>query len=369
MTKLNTRLISLDVLRGLTICFMIIVNNPGSWAFVYPPLRHAQWDGYTPTDLVFPFFMFIIGSALGIGMQKFKSLNRKQAWLKVLRRSLIIFGLGFLLNAFPFFKMDTVRIMGVLQRIALSYFLASIILIYLNPKYLISAILFVLFSYWGILYLSPGVFPFSLEDNLVRIIDLEILGQNHLYGGFGIPFDPEGLLSSWPGVASIFLGVYISLGIKSKEEIKSKMYYLLICGLVLMVIAYLWNLVLPFNKPLWSSSYVLVSTAWACLVWALLIYLIDYKSWYLWAQPFVHYGRNPLFLYVLSGFYVETIIMLIKIKNHDGQSVSFYNYMYTDWFVPLFGQLNGSLVFALFQAFVFWLIAYYLFKRKIIIKV
>ncbi|MGB0777024.1 MAG: acyltransferase family protein [Flavobacteriaceae bacterium] len=369
MTKLTTRLISLDVLRGLTICFMIIVNNPGSWAHIYPPLRHAAWDGYTPTDLVFPFFMFIVGSALGIGLKKFKALSRKQAWMKVLRRSIIIFGLGFLLNAFPYFKMDTVRIMGVLQRIALSYLLASVILIYLNPKYLIPAILFVLFSYWGILYLSPGVFPMSLEENLVRILDLKLLGEQHLYGGFGIPFDPEGLLSSWPGVASIFLGVYISLGVKSKEHIKTKLYYLLISGGLLMVLAYLWNLVLPFNKPLWSSSYVLVTTAWASLVWALLIFLIDYKGWKSWAKPFVHYGRNPLFLYVLSGFYVETIIMLVRVKNHNNELVSFYNYMYTDWFVPVLGHLNGSFAFALFQAFLFWLIAYFLFKRNIIIKV
>lgn len=363
----DKRLMALDVFRGLTICLMIIVNNPGSWAYVYPPLRHAEWNGYTPTDLVFPFFMFIVGVSLFYSFSKVDRSDKNPLLRKIIKRTFLIFLCGFFLNIFPFFNFEKVRIMGVLQRIALSYGLAAILVLYLKPRMLKWAMVIILFTYWGLLYLSPMAQPLSLEGNLVRLVDLRILGEQHMYKGFGIPFDPEGLLSSLPGVSTILLGYFIAMIIKSKEVLIKRIQKLVLAGLLLLALGMIWNHWFPINKPIWSSSYVLVTAGWATLSLAILLYLIDALGIKKIFMPFVHYGVNPLFVYMLSGVYVQTILFLIKIPM-NGKEVSFYSYMFNSWFQPLFGNFNGSLAFALFHAVVFWFVAYILYRKKIFIK-
>ena len=365
----SSRLRSLDVLRGLTICFMIIVNNPGSWSHVYPPLLHAEWNGYTPTDLVFPFFLFIVGAAIGLGSSKLKAMGSKEAWKKIVKRTAIIFGLGLFLNLFPSFDFENVRILGVLQRIALAYFVAALLVYYLSPRNVVLAALGILLSYWGILYLVPADQALTLEGNLVRILDLELLGEQHLYGGYGLPFDPEGLLSTWTSIASVLIGFVVTLGLKRRDLIIKKLKLLLVLGIGFMVLGMIWNMVFPINKPIWSSSYVLVTSAWACFIWALLIFLIDMKGWESWSKPFMHFGKNPLFIYVLSAFYVICISGILKVSNTAGNELSIYAYMYQDWYRPVLGDLNGSLAFALSQALLFWIVAFLLDRKNIVIKV
>ncbi len=361
------RLVSLDVLRGLTICLMIIVNNPGSWEYVYPPLRHASWNGYTPTDLVFPFFMFIVGVSIFLSFSKLKNTGKKSILIKIWKRTALIFLLGLFLNLYPSFDFENLRIMGVLQRIALAYGLAASVVVFFNPKWILPTVLAILVAYPLILIGFGGEFPFSLEGNFERTLDIKILGVKHMYGGYGIPFDPEGILSTLPGIASVLLGYLCARFLTAKENIKSKMMFLIIGGGSLLVLGSLLNFIIPINKPIWSSSYVLVTTAWASLILALLIYLIDYRGFKKIFMPFIHYGRNPLFIYVVSGLYISTIASVTVNTSEGSQSV--YNYLYTQIFVPIGGNLNGSLLFALFQALLFWFVAYLLYRKNIVIKV
>ncbi|MGB0838065.1 MAG: acyltransferase family protein [Flavobacteriaceae bacterium] len=363
------RLISIDVLRGLTICLMIIVNNPGSWSFVYPPLRHASWDGYTPTDLVFPFFMFIIGLSMYISFSGLKDPDKKMLSIKVLKRAAWIIGFGLFLNAFPYFDFENLRIYGVLQRIGLAYLFAGLMVVWFNKRWLQWSVLLLLFGYWGLLFLSPWDGPLTLEGNLVRFVDLKLLGEAHIYGGYGIPFDPEGLVSTLPSIASILLGYFVAKSVLSQVGTKQKVSKLLILGGILLILGMIWNTWFPINKPIWSSSYVLITTGWGAIVLGVLMYIIDILNWKTWAKPFVHYGRNPLFIYLLSGIYISSISSLIQVRNGEGVEVSFYNYMYTDWFASWAGPMNGSLLFALSQAVLFWAVAYLLYRKNIIIKV
>lgn len=192
MAKVGTRLVSLDIFRGMTIAFMIIVNTPGSWQYVYPPLQHAKWHGCTPTDLVFPVFLFIVGISSYFSMKKYGNELNGSSLLRIFRRTLTIFAVGLFLNIFPYFGRDysTLRIMGVLQRIALAYGIGSIICLSVRREYLWIVVAFILLLYWGLLAFFGGTDPYSLESNFATTVDTAILGQSHLYKGFGIPFDP-----------------------------------------------------------------------------------------------------------------------------------------------------------------------------------
>jgi len=210
MAKSKGRLVSLDIFRGMTIAFMIIVNTPGSWKYVYPPLRHAQWHGCTPTDLVFPFFLFIVGVSIWFSMKKFGQELNSRSFFRILRRTVTIFALGLFLAIFPNFSRDysTLRIMGVLQRIAIAYFFGAIICLTVNRDYLWIVIAVILIGYWILLAMLGGTDPYSIEGNFAARIDAAILGKNHLYKGFGVPFDPEGLFSTLPAVCTVLIGYY-----------------------------------------------------------------------------------------------------------------------------------------------------------------
>ncbi|MBO3097805.1 acyltransferase family protein [Gelidibacter pelagius] len=366
----SKRLISLDVLRGLTIALMILVNTPGSWGFIYAPLRHAAWHGCTPTDLVFPFFLFIVGMSVFFSFKKYDTTLTKSAALKIIKRTIIIFLIGLALNLYPYFNFEKVRIMGVLQRIALAYGVGAMLCLALNRRRLLIVLTTILLGYWALLYFGAASDPYSLEENIARRFDLFLFGENHIYKGFGIPFDPEGVLSSLPAVGTVIIGYLIGQVVDIETSLKLKIKKLLIYGVVMVILGWTWSLVFPLNKPLWTSSYVLYTAGLGTLFLALLIFIIDDRQYKIWAKPFVHFGSNPLFIFVFSGIYVKTISYLIKIPvSGSSNPISLYNYLYSKVFAPLFGNMNGSLMFAVSHIIVFWLICYLLYRKKIFIKI
>jgi predicted acyltransferase len=355
---------SLDVFRGITIALMILVNTPGSWAHIYSPLGHSDWHGYTPTDLVFPFFLVAVGLSMTFSFQKYDPHNHQAFYLKVIRRTLLIFLIGLALTAFPFINKDysQLRILGVLQRIALAYFLASILIHHFNNvKKLIFISVAILIGYWLLLILFGGSDPFSLEHSLERKIDLLILGEAHMWHGKEIAFDPEGILSTLPAVVSVISGYLLGLIIRKYKQMDLVARILLI-GNVLVIGGYSWSLIFPINKSLWTSSYVLVTSGIAAVVIGILIYILDIKQYRKWALPFEAFGMNPLIIYVLSIIWVK-IYFIIPMGEQN-----MYGWLYTTVFKPIINPTFGSFLFALFHVFGCWLVAYILYKKKIYIK-
>lgn len=363
------RLFALDILRGLTIALMIMVNTPGSWSYVYPPLLHAKWHGCTPTDLVFPFFIFIVGVSMWFSFKKFDTGITKKSLLKVFKRALIMFFLGVFLNAFPYFNFEKLRFFGVLQRISIAYLIGALLCLQFNHKQLLSIFTSILIGYWGILFFGSTEGPYELTSNFVLKVDTFLFGENHLYKGFGIPFDPEGLVSSIPAVATLLLGYFSGRIIELTGTIIQAIKKLLLIGAITVFVGFIWSFAFPINKALWTSTYVLYTGGIAMIFLAFLLWLLDVHHFKKWATPFLHFAVNPLAIYMFSGIYVETIIYFIKIKNSKGELVSGYNYLYTDVFVPIAGNMNGSLLFAIAHIVFFWFITYVLYKRKIFIKI
>ncbi|MFH1851213.1 MAG: heparan-alpha-glucosaminide N-acetyltransferase domain-containing protein [Candidatus Neomarinimicrobiota bacterium] len=374
----NQRFMSLDAFRGLTIALMILVNTPGSWSHVYAPLRHAPWNGCTPTDLVFPFFLFIVGVAMRFSFKKFEYRLDSPAVRKILGRTATIFVIGLLLNAYPFIRQDwdysTLRIMGVLQRIALAYGAASLLVLWLDWKRQIYVGAGILVFYWLAMWIggtSPE--PFSLLNNFANKIDLAILGDGHVYHGYRdaldqrVAFDPEGLFSTLPAIVTAMLGYQIGTIIQSAKNQKDNLKLLLMVGAALVAAGWLWGLFFPINKPIWSSSYVLFTGGLATLFLTLCIWLIDIRGWKKPAWPFVIFGTNSIFVFAASGLWAKTIGRLEYTLDHE--TVSGYSYLYKTIFVPMAGELNGSLLFALSHILAWWLMLYWLDRKKIYIKI
>ncbi|WP_457611332.1 acyltransferase family protein [Lutibacter sp.] len=363
------RLIALDVLRGLTISLMILVNNPGSWNYVYAPLRHSKWHGCTPTDLVFPFFLFIVGVSMWFSFKKYGTGLTKKGLLKVLKRFSVIFLLGLFLNAFPKFDFEHLRFFGVLQRIAIAYAIAAVFCMQFSVRQLLIICGLILGGYWALLYFGGTGDVYSLGSNIARKVDLFILGENHIYKGFGIPFDPEGLVSSIPSIATVIIGYLTGRLIEQTNNVLKAIKKLIIFGLAGSILGWFLGYLLPINKPLWTSSYVLYTAGWAMLILALLLWVIDVKGVKKWANPFIHFGTNPLFIFVFSGIYAKTIIYLVKFRSSDGEILTGYSYLYKNVFVPIAGNMNGSLLFAVTHIIFFWLLTYILYRKKIFIKI
>lgn len=363
------RLLALDVLRGLTIALMIMVNTPGSWSYVYPPLLHSEWHGCTPTDLVFPFFLFIVGVSMWYSYKKYGEGVTKKGLLKVLKRFSVIFLLGLFLNAFPKFDFENLRFFGVLQRIAIAYAVGAVLCMQFNFKQLLIICGLILLGYWGLLYFGGAGDVYSLTTNVVGKVDLFVFGENHIYKGFGIPFDPEGLLSSIPSGATVLIGYFTGRLIDEAINVIAAIKRLVFFGIIGVLIGWFWGYLLPINKPLWTSSYVLYTGGLAMLFLALLLWLIDVKGVKKWANPFIHFGTNPLFIFVFSGIYVKVIIYLVKSTNPEGETITGYRYLYENMFVPIAGNMNGSLLFAISHIIVFWLLTYILYRNKIFIKI
>ena len=361
---MKNRLLALDVFRGMTIFFMIVVNSPGAWSHVYPPLLHAKWDGLTPTDLVFPFFVFIVGGAMSFSFLKYEELDQSGWIRKVLKRTALIFLVGLALNWFPFFNksFSDLRVFGVLQRIALAYGIGSLLVIFIRTKLIPLAFLVLLLGYYGLLHLFGSGDALSLETNAVRILDLWLVGEQHMYGGYGLPFDPEGLLGALPAAATVLYGYWVGRTIQTGTTIKEKMKNLLPYGIGGIALGITWHFAgFPINKPLWSSSYVLVTGGLAVFFLIVLLWILDEKGWRSWAYIFKAFGLNPLISYVLSGIILKTFF-LIKIGEEN-----VYSWLYSTVFQNI-GPMLGSFLQALAYALFIWLFAAGMYRRNIIVK-
>lgn len=381
----NKRLLSLDILRGITISGMILVNNPGSWSFVYAPLRHAEWNGLTPTDLVFPFFMFIMGISTFLSLQKFEFRPTKKCISKIVRRTFLIFIIGLALNWFGTFcrglssgenlivaatHFDSLRIMGVLQRLALAYGFAAMIAVLTNHKKLIGIIIGLLGGYLLILLLGNG-FDRS-ENNIIAIVDKAILGVTHMYNdvdaaGNRIAFDPEGLLSTIPSIAHVLIGVLFGKMIMENKDNHSKVEKIMIGGTILVFAGLLLQYGCPINKKIWSPTFVLTTTGFAAQLLALLIWIIDIEGKAKWSRFFHAFGVNPLFIYVLSGVLANVIGNLHVM--HNGATTNLKTYVYEVLLRSWAGNYFGSLLYALAFVSICWLFGYRLHKKNIYIKI
>lgn len=364
------RLIALDVFRGLTIAGMILVNNPGTWEAIYGPLGHAAWHGWTPTDLVFPFFLFIVGVsiALALGRRVEEAKNKRPVYLKIIKRTLIIFALGLLLTGFPYDSLSTFRIPGVLQRIAVCYFFASII--FLNTRWrgqvIIAAAL--LFFYWMLMKLVPvpgfGSGNLTMEGNLAAYIDRNVLGT-HTWKPL---YDPEGILSTIPAIVTTLFGVLTGQWLASQKPHFEKVSGMFVAGLILVIFGWVWNFSFPINKALWTSSYVLFTGGFALQALALCYWLIDIKGYRRYAAPFVVFGANALAIYILSeGF--SHITSFIRVGSTGARQVSLKTWLYENLFASWADPINASLMFAITTVLLWLGIATILYRRKIFIKV
>ena len=357
-----TRYLALDAFRGITIALMILVNTPGTWSHVYAPLLHADWHGCTPTDLVFPFFLFIIGSAMFFSFKKSNFAASPAQFAKIIKRGFIMFFIGFMLNVIPFTtSMDEWRIMGVLQRIGIAYIVASMLVLLLNRSgvFIVSAI--ILLGYWFLL-LSAGPAGLTIEGNIIREFDLAVLGANHMYTMRGTSFDPEGLLSTIPAVVSMLFGFELTRYLTSIKDKNASVIKLILIGGLAIGFGALWSIYLPINKSLWTSSYVIYTTGFACLLLAVFVWLIDIKGQEKIVAPLLVYGTNPLFVYVLSFLFV-TIYLNISIGDN-----TMYHWLY-EQFKLIAEPTLASFLFAFSHVVLFWFISLKLYQHKIFIKI
>ena len=400
----STRYVALDVLRGMTVAGMILVNNPGSWSHIFPPLAHAKWAGCTPTDLVFPFFLFVVGAAMAFSFAKYNEGLNAASLKKLLIRGALIFLVGFLLNWFPFYptspkadlsfwdnfvyRLEHVRIIGVLQRIAMCYILGGLLALWLrSSKKIIIAMGALMGLHWLILYLigdssaelaNGAAGAFSLAGQGADDIDIAIFGTTHIYKGFGIPFDPEGVLGSLSGACTVLLGFLLGNMIRTnsnKMEVVAKLYT---TGLVCLGAGLVWSICYPIIKALWTGSYVLYAGGWAAIMLAFFIYLIDIKGKEKMFTPFKALGMNPLFAFVMAALFAKILGSIIKWTSSvilaDGsvqeKSWSVLSWFYNNVCVAIVGENNqvSSLIFALVYVAVFTAMAMFLYRKKIVIK-
>ncbi len=381
----NSRLLSLDILRGITIAGMIMVNNPGSWSSIYAPLRHASWHGLTPTDLVFPFFMFIMGVSTFMSLRKFNFEPSKACLWKIIRRTIVIFFIGLALGWFGQLcrglasgenfaaaatHFDTLRILGVMQRLALSYGLAALAAVFIPHKHMVWVIATLLAGYFLLLLFGNG-FDLS-EQNIIARVDNALWGSNHMYkdwtpDGQRIAFDPEGLLSTLPSVAHVLIGFLFGKLIIEYKDNNKRVEKILIWGTVLAFSGLLLQYGCPINKKIWSPTFVLTTTGFAAQLLGLLIWIIDINKKEKWSRFFHAFGVNPLFIYVLAGV-LATLLGTIRIP-YAGETIAVKTYFYEALLRPWAGDYFGSLLYALLFISVCWAFGYGLYKKDIYIKI
>lgn len=369
----QTRLVSLDVFRGMTIAGMVLVNNPGTWDAIYPPLEHAPWHGITPTDFIFPFFLFIVGVAIPLALSKrIEEGLTSDVYLKIFRRSLLIFLLGSFLHLFPYFDFGNWRIPGVLQRIAVCYLITSLIFLHTNWKQLTIISVILLLFYWLLITIVPvpGCDLTTIDDkacNIAAYLDRTIFGLNHIWKQAKV-YDPEGLLSTIPAVVTTISGVLTGIWLKTKRSDLEKVSGLFFFGLLLIVVGWCWNPFFPFNKALWTSSYVLYTSGLALCFLGFCYYLIDIKGYKTWTKPFVIFGVNALALFIGSGL-MERIMGIIKVTGANGKETNLQDWIYTTVFVPLADDKTSSLMFAVSFILVWLFLMWLLYRKRIYIKV
>ena len=358
----------MDALRGLTVAAMVLVNNPGTWRTIYPPLRHAAWHGWTPTDVIFPFFVFIVGVAIPLALgPRLERGDRAAVMLKVLRRSIVIFGLGIILNGFPSYAWSTLRIPGVLQRIALCYLVAALIYLLTSTRAQLVITTALLFGYWLVMTTVPvpgyGSGDLSPAGNLAAYIDRALLGP-HIWQ-YAKVYDPEGILSTVPAAATALLGVLTGTWLRSGRDSDVIAARLAVTGVVGIVVGQLWGLWFPINKSLWTSSYVVFTAGLALIVLAACYWLIEVRAHRRWAIPFVVLGVNALVLFFLSTL-VARLLSIIRVgpERHSLQMVLFDRV-----FAPLASPVNASLAYAAAYVAVWWAIMWMLYRWNIRLRV
>jgi predicted acyltransferase len=384
---MQQRFTALDVFRGAAVALMILVNNPGSWSHMYPPLAHAPWHGCTPTDLVFPFFLFAVGNALAFVMPGLVAAPAAMFWRKALKRTALIFAIGLALNYAPFVRWDasgelvmrsleTLRTMGVLQRIALCWGAAAVLVWAFGERGALWSAAALLLGYWLVSLLAgkPGD-PYGLQGWFGTTIDRALLGEAHLYRGEGVPFDPEGLASTPPAIAQVLLGYLVGNVVRRARPGPELVARLFVAACVALLLAYVWQLEFPLNKKIWSSSYVLHTTGLALATLALLIWLIDVQRRRgPWIPFFEVFGKNALFVFVMSGFVPRVLGLLRWSDGVDAEGkpkwLSPLPWVYRTVFADIGPDPRlGSFLFSVANLALYWALAAWLDRRRIYIRV
>ena len=391
------RLLSLDVFRGITIAGMLLVNDPGTWGAIFPPLEHAEWNGWTPTDLIFPFFLFIVGITTHLSLSARRARGDDDSALvkQILRRGIIIYLLGFAMAMFPFYQWGTiqslpnatawdriiyriehVRLLGVLPRIAIVYICAGLLTLKTNLKQQIVIIATLLFGYWFAMTLIPvpgeheigGLLLHTHDRNLAAYLDRLILGTNHTWTG-SVTFDPEGPFSTLPAIATAMLGVIAGTWIARKDKpLLDRISGLFAAGSLAMVLGLMWNWSFPINKNLWTSSYVMFTAGMAAVTLATIMWIVDNYNVKWWTKPFVVYGVNPIVAFVGSGVMARLIYTLWHVT-YEGKSVALQDAIYQTVFLTWLPPRVASLGFAIAYVLLWYGILLVLYRRKIILKV
>lgn len=360
------RLVSLDVLRGITIAGMIVVNTPGTWEHVYPPLRHAEWHGLTPTDLVFPFFLLMVGISitLALGKRVEQGVPAGDVVGKIVKRSLIIFGLGLFLALFPAFDFSELRVVGVLPRIAIVYLVCSLLFLQLSWRAIAGLSAFVLVAYWLVMVLLPvpGVGPANLEPgtNLAAWLD-NLLVPGRLYRD---TWDPEGFLSTFPAIVSGFTGVLIGYWLLTARRVNEKIIGMMVAGVLACLVGYLWHQVFPVNKNLWTSSYVLVSSGMALLLLGTLYWFIDVQNYRRWTPFFVAFGMNAITAYVLHGVLISAFHIPLNEAGDTLRGVSYQGLVQLG-----LGASLASFVWALLYLLLCFVPIWVMYRRGVMVKI
>ena len=383
---MKERYYSLDVFRGATVALMILVNNPGSWSYIYSPFEHAAWHGCTPTDLVFPFFLFAVGNAMAFVLPRLKEKGTSAFLQKIFIRSLLIFGIGLFLNWSPFIKWnndqivfktwDTIRIFGVLQRIALCYLFASVIVYFFKTKGAIIISIALLLLYWLLCYHFGSLAdPYSFEGYFGTAVDKAILGINHMYRGEGVPFDPEGIASTLPGIVQVVFGYVAGKYIKEKGKSWEMLSQLFVAGALLIFVGFCWDMVFPINKKIWTSSYVVYTTGLSLMVIGVMIFFIEFKNKRGALSSFFSvFGKNALFIFSFHVLFMrlQGLIRIFDKTNEAGKPlyITPMNWFYKHLCNPISSDpRNGSLFYAVCMMVFFWVIVYWMDKKKMYLKV
>lgn len=368
MSGKQGRILSVDFLRGLTVAFMIFVNSPGSWDYVLPWFAHAKWNGCTPTDLIFPSFLFVVGLSVYLSLSPQKERGEHSKLIpKILKRAAILLLLGLLLNGFPYYNLSTLRIPGVLQRIAVVFLVTAITFLYTSKRFHYTLTSILLLGYWAAMTLIPvpgfGVSSLEPDTNLAAWVDHTLLG-GHVWAQ-SKPWDPEGILSTFPSIASGLIGLLIGPVLMAKTLDNSlKVKRLLIIGIILIIIALLWNQYFPFNKNIWTSSYVLYSSGIITLLLAASYWILDIRQYSSIATPFIPFGANAISAYVLSEL-IEACLYLIPVGTQESAKGWIFSHVYASWLNPYL----ASHLMALTMILVVYIPIYILYKKRIFIKV
>lgn len=389
---------SLDVFRGMTVAGMLLVNNPGSWSAIYEPLEHAPWNGWTPTDLVFPFFLFIVGitTELSLRVRRARGDDERAILKQILRRGSLIFLFGLVLAAFPYFtwtdipgnlspsfldrvvyRVEHLRILGVLQRIGLAYLCGALLTFRTNWKQQLAIIAVLLFGYWALMTLVPvpdtgvaGRFVLDKPDQLLSAwLDRTVLGLNHLWSG-AKTWDPEGLLSTMPAIGTMMLGTFAGRWIGETERpLNERLAGLFAVGALTMMFGMIWNWGFPINKSIWTSSYVLFTAGMGAIALATCMWIIDVKGWRRWTFPFVVYGMNPMLAFLGSGLMARITSTIWQVDAGNGTRISAQGLLYQQIFAPLLPPRDASLLYALCFVTLWFVILWGALKRGIVLKV